>query len=551
MNMKKVLLFIVASVLIFNSLKAQNATRENVARECVLYEIFTGIRCPNCPAVALGVARMLEEGKDIAAVAYHTSAFSPADLYTAETNSRANYYNVSSYPTVRTDGALCVTGGGPADFADPIYQSYLLPKYNQAIAKTSPYTIELYIDAQSGEVTATVNKVGDVAANNLRFFMVMTESHIQRSWQGLSELNFVVRDMIPSQSGITMTDEETQSFTETFDLKEYDRTNCEIVAWVQNYSSREVLQAVKFSLADLAMDNDVRIREVNDMVTNLCSGKVSPCISILNNGNANLKSVLFTFKDDNENAIETFLWEGDLAKGEMTDIAIPEFDLASSTKLIIEATEVNGVADDFPQDNVCTIELKEAFDVKGYVKMQIRTSSNPEVMTITLRNMDNGEVVNTYNYDTPKKSISEDIYLPSVGCYRLEFVSSTGNGYDGGFFKLQDATGNQVFFCEQGAEYFKYNLNIDMYSSSVVDVEEINADEISIYPNPVTSVVNISVDNLNSVSVYNAMGQLVYEQNADDDVIKIDVSSWSNGLYYVNVMTSEGKKLLQKLIVNK
>ena len=90
-----------------------------------------------------------------------------------------------------------------------------------------------------------------------------------------------------------------------------------------------------------------------------------------------------------------------------------------------------------------------------------------------------------------------------------------------------------------------------MYSSSVVDVEEINADEISIYPNPVTSVVNISVDNMNSVSVYNAMGQLVYEQNADDDVINIDVSSWSNGLYYVNVMTSEGKKLLQKLIVNK
>ena len=357
--------------------------------------------------------------------------------------------------------------------------------------------------------------------------------------------------MIPSQSGIVMADEETQSFTETFDLKEYDRTNCEIVAWVQNYSSREVLQTVKFSLADLPIENDVRIQEVNDMVTNLCSGKVSPCITFVNNGNANMNSVMFTFKDENENEIETFFWEGDLAKGEKADIVIPEFDIASSTKLIIEATEVNGVADDFPQDNVCTIELKEAFDVKGYVKMQIRTSSNPEEMTITLRNMDNGEVVNTYNYDTPKKSISEDIYLPSVGCYRLEFVSSTGNGYDGGFFKLQDATGNQIFICEQGAEYFKYKLNIDMYSSSVVDVEEINADEINIYPNPVTSVVNISVDNMNSVSVYNAMGQLVYEQNADDDVIKIDVSSWSNGLYYVNVMTSEGKKLLQKLIVNK
>ena len=548
--MKKVILSIVISVLMFNNVMAQNPTRENVARECVLYEIFTGIGCPNCPAVALGVKRMLEEGKDIAAVAYHTSAYSSPDLFTSETNIRANYYNVSSYPTVRTDGALCVEGGGPASYADPIYQSYLLPKYNQAIAKTSPYTIELYVDAQSGEVTATINKVGDVTANNLKFFMVMTESHIKRIWQGQDELNFVVRDMIPNQNGVAMTDEETQSFTHTLDLEGYDRNNCEIVAWVQNYSNKEVLQAVKFSLADLEVENDVRMYEVNDMVTNLCSGKVSPCISIKNHGNANLKSVLLTFKDENENEIETFLWEGDLAKGEIADVMIPEFDIASSSKLTIEASEVNGVADGFPIDNISTIELNEAFDVNGYVELQIKTSSNPENMTITLRNMDNGEVVNTYNYDKPRKVFIEEIYLPAVGCYRFEFVSSTGNGYDNGYFILQDAAGEQIFICEQGADYFKHNLNVDVYSSTV-DVEEIKDDEINIYPNPVTSVVNISLDNLSSISVYNAMGQLVYQQDAESNDVTIDVSSWSDGLYYVNVMTSDGKKSLQKIVVNK
>lgn len=550
MNMKKVNLFIVISVLMFNNIKAQNTTRENVARECVLYEIFTGIGCPNCPAVALGVARMLEEGKDVAAIAYHTNAFSSPDLYTAETNSRAGFYNVSSYPTVRTDGALCVSGGGPASYADPIYQSYLLPKYNQAIAKTSPYTIELYVDAQSGEVTATVNKVGDVTANNLKFFMVLTESNIQRIWQGLNELNFVVRDMLPNQNGTTMTDEETQSFTETLDLEGYDRNNCEIVAWVQNYSNKEVLQAVKFSLADIEVENDVRMYEVNDMFTNLCSGKVSPCISIINQGNANLKSVLFTFKDDNENEIETFLWEGDLAKGDIADVVIPEIDLASSTKLIIEATEVNGVADGFPADNIRTIELNEAFDVNGYVELQIKTCSNPENMTITLRNMDNGEVVNTYSYDKPRKVFIEKIYLPAVGCYRFEFVSSTGNGYEDGYFIIQDADGNQLFICEKDADYFKYNLNVDIYSSTV-DVEEIKDDEINIFPNPATSVVNISLDNLNSISVYNAVGQLVYEKDAESNDVTIDISSWLNGLYYVNVMTSDGKKSLQKIVVNK
>lgn len=106
--MKKLTLFFVVFVFFFNSIKAQDVKRENVARECVLYEIFTGVRCKNCPAVALGVARLLEEGKNVAVVAYHTNAWSTPDLYTTETNARANYYNVQGYPTVRTDGSICV-----------------------------------------------------------------------------------------------------------------------------------------------------------------------------------------------------------------------------------------------------------------------------------------------------------------------------------------------------------------------------------------------------------------------------------------------------------
>lgn len=552
--MKRLALFIIVLVLLSINIKAQDLTRENVARECVLYEIFTGVSCPNCPAVALGVARMLEEGKDIAAVAYHTNAFSVPNLYTTETNARANYYSVNSYPTVRTDGALCVSGGGPASYADAIYSSYLMPKYNSSINKTSPFTISLSVDVYSGaqcKVTATVDKVGECTANNLRFFIVMTESNIERSWQGLSELNFVVRDMIPNQNGIVMEATESQTFEEFFDLANYDRTNCEIVAWVQNYSTKEVYQTVKFSLADMPIENDVRIKRVDDVVTNTCTGIVSPYITFVNNGNENIKSASFIFKDENDNEIDTYLWEGDLAKGEQAEFYMSDMDLGSATKLNIEANEVNGEVDGFPIDNNFIFEFGEAHDVKGYVKLQIKTSSDPENLTINLRNMETDEIVNTYLYDKAKKIYKEDIYLPTTGCYRLEFISENGNGLDNGYFRIEDADENLVYMCEQYAEYFRRILYVDMYSSTLVDVEEIDSDVINIYPNPVTSVVNISVDNLNSVSVYNAMGQLVYEQNTDNDVIKIDVSSWSNGLYYVNVMTSEGNKLLQKLIVNK
>ena len=110
--MKKTILFFVLFILMTASVSAQ--TKDNVARECVLFELFTGVRCPYCPAAANGVAQLLQEGKAIAPVAYHTSSFSNPPYYTSETNARANFYGVSSYPTLKADGVLTREGGGGA-----------------------------------------------------------------------------------------------------------------------------------------------------------------------------------------------------------------------------------------------------------------------------------------------------------------------------------------------------------------------------------------------------------------------------------------------------
>ena len=90
-NMRKLLLSLVTFLLV-GSLSAQN-----VARECVLFEVFTGVNCPYCPAAANGIAQMLEEGLAIAPMGYQTSAFSTVEFYTAETNARAAYSNTSKF----------------------------------------------------------------------------------------------------------------------------------------------------------------------------------------------------------------------------------------------------------------------------------------------------------------------------------------------------------------------------------------------------------------------------------------------------------------------
>ena len=44
---------------------------------------------------------------------------------------------------------------------------------------------------------------------------------------------------------------------------------------------------------------------------------------------------------------------------------------------------------------------------------------------------------------------------------------------------------------------------------------------------------------------------MVYTQVADSDNMMINVESWTNGLYYINMETKSGAKSSQKVIVNK
>ncbi len=129
--MKKFFLTFFATILFCVGVLAQN-----VARECVLFEVFTGVNCPYCPAAANGIAEMLEEGLSIAPIAYHTNAFSTNQFYTQETNARASYYGISSYPTLKADGKLTKQGGGSA--SQSMYSQYI-GFYNQRIGVESPY----------------------------------------------------------------------------------------------------------------------------------------------------------------------------------------------------------------------------------------------------------------------------------------------------------------------------------------------------------------------------------------------------------------------------
>ena len=53
-------------------------------------------------------------------------------------------------------------------------------------------------------------------------------------------------------------------------------------------------------------------------------------------------------------------------------------------------------------------------------------------------------------------------------------------------------------------------------------------------------MVNVKGEMMQQVSVCNMMGQVVMIQTVDSDNVMIDMSTFDNGMYIINIMTENG-----------
>ena len=83
---------------------------------------------------------------------------------------------------------------------------------------------------------------------------------------------------------------------------------------------------------------------------------------------------------------------------------------------------------------------------------------------------------------------------------------------------------------------------IDNYT---VGLEENNALNVELYPNPVNNVLTVKGDNIVKVAIFNALGQeVVTVENRNE----IDVTSLNNGLYFVRVTDVNGNVSVNKIV---
>lgn len=114
------------------------------------------------------------------------------------------------------------------------------------------------------------------------------------------------------------------------------------------------------------------------------------------------------------------------------------------------------------------------------------------------------------------------------GGYIIAGYSESNNG---------DVTGNHG-----GADFWIVKLDPDSLSTN-----EFN-NEITVYPNPVTTVLNIAANEpISSVAVFNMFGQQVYHQQLEATSGQINLSVLASGIYMVKVNSAD-KEAIYKVI---
>lgn len=113
----------------------------------------------------------------------------------------------------------------------------------------------------------------------------------------------------------------------------------------------------------------------------------------------------------------------------------------------------------------------------------------------------------------------------SNGCYSMANYTFGGIGGD----KTQGSQGNYDYwiikFCDTTS-----TTSINQIANSQI--------QISIYPNPANSILNVSVNNKENILITNLLGEIVLQKNFSSNTkgkIEVDVSFLSVGIYFIKV----------------
>lgn len=273
-------------------------------KQTVMLEVGTGTWCQYCPGAAMGADDLVTNGKQVAVVENHNG-----DTYAyPSSDARNTYYEITGYPTAIFDGIKKLVGG---NHTTSLYTSYL-PIYESRYAIKSAFglTVSGSASGNNFNISVVVDRYGETpfANSNLVLHMALTQSHLQVNWQGQTHLEYVSRVMVPDANGTPIDLSSAMQVTVplTFTLNtawggSIANHDYEVVTWIQDLATKEIVDAQKYDLADISVG-------VNELNSDLTISGISPNPASTNT------SIRFYLHESAQTTIEIYDITGQLVK---------------------------------------------------------------------------------------------------------------------------------------------------------------------------------------------------------------------------------------------
>ncbi|MFA6199370.1 MAG: T9SS type A sorting domain-containing protein [Bacteroidales bacterium] len=159
------------------------------------------------------------------------------------------------------------------------------------------------------------------------------------------------------------------------------------------------------------------------------------------------------------------------------------------------------------------------------------------------RNITAVDTITLENGEFRKKITIEndwDEWIDGIGSIKYILDMPIANIMDGPIFLCASNENDLLYVANEDLNCYDDRLGLN-------DIEY--EAQTTIYPNPASNSLNvISQDKINSIEIYNPLGQKVYQTKVNNKTKNIDISLFPKGIYIIGVNTDKGY-IKKKLIV--
>ena len=69
-----------------------------------------------------------------------------------------------------------------------------------------------------------------------------------------------------------------------------------------------------------------------------------------------------------------------------------------------------------------------------------------------------------------------------------------------------------------------------------------------LYPNPTRGTIRIEAENIRHVTIYNNLGEIIFETETSDNTFEYDFSDKRTGLYIIKVRMNDGAEFTERIV---